>query len=279
MTDTIVDVTADTAGAAADSNPTAESPRPNPPAFQGKSTPGAGDDADPPETAEQLRPEAEPKTFSADYVQKLRSENAKLRTEFRDGLAEARADAERAAQEAADRSRHEMAESIGKALGLIEDDKPVDPAELVAQAEQKRQQAQAAAEASAARARAMQVELALYRAAEAAGVDSGALLDSRSFMARVEGLDPGAADFGDRIAEHIVAAVDANPGFKRPAPRTTPARSGGDMSGGNGDPSGQEEYDVNRLRQLRTESREKGRAGGGVTRGMSTPVPPDWVMS
>lgn len=58
------------------------------------------------------------------------------------------------------------------------------------------------------------VELAVFKAAGKHQGDPNALLDSRSFLAEVKGLDPAAADFQSKIDAAIKTAVDANPKLK-----------------------------------------------------------------
>ncbi|WP_052071026.1 hypothetical protein [Rhodococcoides fascians] len=177
--------------------------------------------------------EGEPTTFSLDYVEKLRAENAKHRTSAKTAKDEA-VQAKKDADAAAEAARRDFAQNIGKAIGLIEDDKPVDPADLVTAATAKAEQAEALAQSRAAEARAAQVELALYRAADQANADSSALLDSRSFLAEVADLDPSASDFADQVTAAVTAAVDKNPKFRKANPRPAVPRSGADLSAGNG---------------------------------------------
>lgn len=131
-------------------------------------------------------------------IERLRKENAKDRTS--------------AKETAATEARNELAQTIGKALGLIQEDKPVDPAELTAQLT-----------ASQGAARQAQVELAVYR--NAGDADPSALLDSRAFLDKVKDIDPGDADaFTAAISE----AVQANPRLAasqaRPQMKPNPAQ-------------------------------------------------------
>ncbi len=136
----------------------------------------------------------------------------------RDGEAKARTNAK---QKAAQDAENAVVQRIGKALGLIKDgDGAPDPEKLTQQLT-----------AEQTRAREAQVQLAVYQAAGKNGGDPGALLDSRSFLAKVADLDPTSNDFGDKVAEAIKAAVKDNPKL---AAGQAPARSGGDHSGGPG---------------------------------------------
>lgn len=101
-------------------------------------------------------------------------------------------------------------------LGVPLDDKP-DPAKLAEQVAQYQTSARQAA-----------TELAVFRAAQAAGADANALLDSRAFMAKTSGLDSTAADFADQVKAIVAQQVTANPALaapngQQPAPNGTPA--------------------------------------------------------
>jgi hypothetical protein len=129
-----------------------------------------------------------------------------------------------AKQQAAEQARQELAQQIGKAIGLVADDQPVDPEKLT-------QDLTTARDAQ----RQAVVELAVYKAAGTAGADPDALLDSRSFAAKISALDPTADDFTTQIAEAITSAVADNPKFKTAA--LAAGRSGTEMSGGTGEQS------------------------------------------
>jgi len=141
-------------------------------------------------------------------------------------IADARAEAGKARttakQQAADEARKDLAQQIGKALGLVQDD-TVDPAKLTEQLT-----------AQTAAARQSAVQLAVYRAAGKAGANADALLDSVGFANATKDLDPNAGDFAAQVEAAITAAVGANPLLKvTPA---GPARSGGQFTGAPGAP-------------------------------------------
>lgn len=144
-------------------------------------------------------------------------------------LAEARKEAGKtrttAKQRAADEARAELAQQIGKALGIVDDDTAPDPDQLAQQLA-----------AEQAKARQTAVELAVYRTAREAGGDPDALLDSRAFADAVAELDPSDLD-GIRTA--VKAAVEANPrlaaqqqGAQQQA--SGPTRTGAEFTGGGG---------------------------------------------
>jgi hypothetical protein len=108
-------------------------------------------------------------------------------------------------------------DGIAKALGLKPEE--ATPEQIMAE----RDAAHARAEASAAAARSSAVELAVFRAASQAGVNAGALLDSRTFVSTLDGLDPADQSFAQAVADKIAAAVETNPAWKAPVPAAAPA--------------------------------------------------------
>lgn len=142
-------------------------------------------------------------------IERLRRENAKKRVD---------------PKEAAKAARDEVVQELGKALGIIKDgDDAPDPTELAQQVTT----AQAAARQAA-------VELAVYKTAATHGGDPAALTDSRTFLAKVADLDPGAEDFTTKVTDAAKKAVTDNPKLK-----ATPVvgASGADHAGGSGEGS------------------------------------------
>lgn len=156
---------------------------PEPPVATATPTPPT--DTKAPEPAKEPAPTAnpweDPEAAQAE-IERLRRENAKDRTN--------------AKAQAAEDARKELAQTIGKALGLVEDE-PIDPAALT------QQLTQSQAEAKQAR-----VELAVFRAAGAANGDPVALLDSQSFLKSLADVDP--ADL-EAVKAAISTAVADNP--------------------------------------------------------------------
>lgn len=146
----------------------------------------------------------DPATLKA-TIAALRKENGKDRTE--------------AKTKAAETAKNELAQQIGKALGLIKDNEPADPAKLAAQVAE-----------SAETARQAQVELAVFKAAATSGADPIKLTDSRSFMDKVAKLDPSADGFGKKVADAVAAALKDNQNLK--ATPAAPPRSGAPVGGG-----------------------------------------------
>lgn len=133
---------------------------------------------------------------AGDYRTKLREAEAKVTTDVE------------AAKTAAAAEVTAIKEAAARALGLAPEE--VTPEQIAAQRDAERQRADE--QASAARTAA--VELAVYRAAQTAGADGNKLLDSRSFADSIAGLDPAAADFGQRVSAAITTATTAHPEWK-----------------------------------------------------------------
>jgi len=100
-------------------------------------------------------------------------------------------------QQAAEQARTEIAQTVGKALGFVKDDEPVDPTKLTEQLT-----------AAGADARQAKIELAVFRASQATDADPSALLDSTSFLAKLKDIDPTDSA---AIKAAITAAVESNP--------------------------------------------------------------------
>jgi len=139
-------------------------------------------------------------------IRDLRSENGNRRT----------------ALSAAEQKQQDMLLAIAKAAGVQLPDETPDPAKLT-------EQLTAAQQAQ----RQTAVELAVYRTAAKHSGDPEALLDSRSFAAKVAKLDPAAADFAAQVDSAIKTTIDANPKLKA---GRAPGASGADHTGGSGEP-------------------------------------------
>lgn len=189
-----------------------EAPKPKPPAKQ------ATNPWDDPEVA---RTE----------IEKLRRENASSRTN--------------AKAKAAEDAKRELAQTIGKALGIVEDEQ-VDPAELTKQLTKAQGEQRQAA-----------LELAIFRATPDAA-SANALLDSRSFLAKVADIDP---TDGEAIKAAVGEVVQNNPALGKRVPAPNPAQG----TSGNGPSSAGQlsESDVKRLyAERKYDEIEKARSEG-----------------
>lgn len=179
--------------------------------------PGAQVAGQPPAAAPAGQPPAAPESVEAlpDWAQKIINEARKDA-----------GDSRIAAKNAADAAKTELAQQIGKALGLVPDGEPADPAKLTEQLTAAQQSQRDAL-----------VELAVYRAAGPLGAKPDALLDSRSFLTSIKDVDP---TDGEAIKTAVTAAITANPLLKtQAAPAPQAGASGADFTGGTGGGNGQ----------------------------------------
>ncbi|MET8765476.1 hypothetical protein [Streptomyces sp. NPDC004658] len=184
---------------------------------------GAKDDKHKPKPPAKKGAEEDPAATIARLQKELKTANA--------DAAKARTNAKKAA---ADEARTQIVQELGKALGLIKDDKdaPPDPAALTAQIEK----------ATAAH-RETAIELAVYRGASKHGADPEALTDSRAFLRSIADLDPADEDFTKKVTAAIKAAVADNPKLKA---ASAPARSSSDFSGSSEKPKSKNTIEAQR---------------------------------
>jgi hypothetical protein len=112
-------------------------------------------------------------------------------------------EAANASSKSRENARKEAEQELLKKLGLVKGDEKPNPDELAKQltaAQQAQRQAT--------------VELAVYRTASKHQGDPNALLDSRSFLAKVADLDPSAKDFETKVSDAIKDAVANNQKLK-----------------------------------------------------------------
>lgn len=176
----------DPAAAQAATTTTAEPPAPSPTVMPQQGTP--------------TEPQANGNTATDEAVAKLRADldaanqrAERLQAESRKHEDRWKSRDDQLAQQA------EILKLIAEKTGVEIDGKP-DPAKLAEQLTAAQQQGKQAA-----------VELAVYRAAAAAGANADLLLDSRAFMAKTGGLDPASADFAEQVKQFATDAVTANP--------------------------------------------------------------------
>ena len=202
---------------------------------------GTGDDGPDDAAAKDDKPKPRPPAKKPDGEDPAAT-IARLQKELKTANGEAAKARTSAKKAAADEARTEIVQELGKALGLIKDDKdtPPDPAALTAQIEK----------ATAAH-RETAVELAIYRSAGKYGADPDALTDSRAFLNSIKGLDPSEDGFAKKVSEAIKKAVETNPKLKA---ASAPARTSGDFSGSSEKPKNGNTIEAQR------EARRKARA-------------------
>lgn len=198
------------------SEPVPETPAVAPAATPEQPAPQAAPEAATPQAPPAPQPETPAPAASTDDLPPwAQRELKKLREEAAGNRVKAKEVADSLAQFKAEQEQQRLA--FAKALGLAPDEPPT--------AEQLAEQVaaeKAAAEAAQQRARQAAVELAVFRAATAQQVDASALLDSRTFAATLDSLDPAAPDFTERVTEAISTAAQANPRLQ-PTPATPPS--------------------------------------------------------
>jgi len=181
---------------------------------------------------------------------------AAIRGEFKDERSKRQA-AEAQIKELRDARAADQAEQAKRmdafaiALGLKSGDEPPDPAKLAEELERSREQHKAELERQAAEIRQRDLRLAVLTQAPSLDANGALLMDSMSFLRKLDGLDPSADDFSERVGEAIKAAAEANSQYKlapKPAEKPPPTipRSGGEH---NGAPGGNRQWnieDVNR---------------------------------
>lgn len=182
---------------------------------QGTGAAAAGDGQDTDTAAATDTTAAAKDTKTAGSVEDLPEWAQKVIRQTRDEAA-----ANRTAKTAAEKAQQQTLDNIAKALGLKEDGKLT--ADQLAEK----------LNASDGKAKSALTENAVLRAATKAGADAEALLDSRSFLAKLTDLDPTAGDFADKVEHAVKAACKDNPKLK--TVRAAGA-SGAEFTGGSGD--------------------------------------------
>ena len=224
----------------------------NPPQDGPANSPEAA--ADPPAPAEAAPPPAAKAKPSReeDVDERSRKAVAAIREDFKTERGKRQAAEKKTAEFAAQLEEMQAAstkqlDAIAKALGLKPDDTPPDPADLTRRLEAAQAEASQRADAH----RMAEIKLAVYQAAGGHDADADVLLDSASFLRKVEGLDPDGEDFAAQVSDLIATAVEATPRYKRTPPasgKPTPAvpKSGGEFTGGQGQPRQWTDEDVDR---------------------------------
>lgn len=108
---------------------------------------------------------------------------------------------------------------------------PQDVTQLPDWAQKQITETRAAGQQAAATVRTQQIELAAWRSAARQGAKADALLDSRTFVDTVSGLDPAADDFTSKLDTAVKAAVSSNPLLRT---GQAPPRGGAEFPGGPG---------------------------------------------
>lgn len=151
-------------------------------------------------------------------IERLRRENASDRTKAK----------EQAATEAAEKARTQLAQEIGKALGLVEGEK----APTVEQLTKELTDQKATTETVTAAHRESQAELVVWRTADELKIDAQAVTDSRAFAAAIKDLDPASATFAADVKKAAQEAAEKNPKLKAVP---VAGKGGAEITGGSGE--------------------------------------------
>jgi hypothetical protein len=129
-----------------------------------------------------------------------------------------------AKKQAADEARQELAQNIGKAIGLIKDDDKtkVDPTELARQLTDARGET-----------RETKAELVVWRNQSDLKVDAKALTDSKAFSNAIKDFDPSSETFEADVKKAAQAALKQNP--KLAAVQAAGSSSADHGAGGSGE--------------------------------------------
>jgi hypothetical protein len=173
---------------------------------------------------------ADAATAAAQDVKSLPDWAQKVIADARKDAGDARTNAK---QTAADEAKAEVAQIIGKALGLVKGD-PLTAEELAKEVVTAKDTARSA-----------QVELAVYKASGTHQANPVALLDSRTFLAKVAELDPSKTGFDAKVADAIKDAVKDHPELKA---TLAAARSSVSHAGGTGEGTKQSDDPQQRAR-------------------------------
>ncbi|MFE7745386.1 hypothetical protein [Nocardia sp. NPDC057455] len=202
--------------------------------------------------------ETEKSETSNPEIERLQRELEKVRKEAASNRVKGNEKADQAAKDAAAAAEQALTEKWAKALGLVKDDEPADPAELLKQAEEREKQIAAERDAAAERLRAYERKDAITKAVNAVEGDLESILDSRKVSAEIEKLDTNADDFAAQVAAIVSAAVESNPKLKKAPAQVAAPRSGGDLSGGNAAPKSHGPKTVDDFRREIAERNKRG---------------------
>jgi hypothetical protein len=170
-----------------------------PPAPPAPAEPQAAPPAAPEPPAAQARTVDELPDWAQKHFKDLRAENAASRTKLKE-LTDAQA--------AAETARQDQMAKLATAFGLKPEE--ATPEQIAAERDAAQQQA---ADATS-RARSTAIELAAFRAAAALQADPNKVLDSRAFVATLDGLDPADPAFAQLVSDRVAAALEVNPAWR-----------------------------------------------------------------
>ncbi|HEX5561799.1 MAG TPA: hypothetical protein VFX52_09160 [Nocardioidaceae bacterium] len=200
---------------------------------QGDDADGSGGDDGQDDAGKDDKPKPKPPA-KKDADEDPAAELARLRKELKQANADAAKARTTAKKNAAEEAKKELIQEMGKALGLIKDEKDEapDPAALKAEIEKTNSKYREAV-----------VEIAVRDSAEKHGAHAKRLTDSRSFMASIKDLDPSDEGFAKAVSAAVKQAVADDSHFRA---SQAPARNSGDFSGSSEKPKNQNSIEAQR---------------------------------
>ncbi|OZC55067.1 hypothetical protein CH289_07685 [Rhodococcus sp. RS1C4] len=144
----------------------------------------------------------------------LRKEISKLRKEAAAARVKGNEKAQRAATESATKAQEELAEKLGRALGLIKDDETLTPEQTIAKLTEERDAVSQRETEAAKKLREYQARDALREAAKTNEGDFVALNDSATLREKLAGIDSTADDYATQVDAAVKSAIASNPKLK-----------------------------------------------------------------
>lgn len=184
----------------------------------------------------------DPNAYDADRAAKLiadlREDKAKADQRVTDAVTQAVADAQT-----------ELAQKIGKSLGLVADETPASAEELTASIREKDD----TIASQATQIQELTATNAVLRFADKLNADVDELTDSTSFQRKLVALDTTANDYDSQVEALIKESVEKNVRFRK---TQVASRSGGETPPTGGSPTGEPD-DIDAIRKKRAEERSK----------------------
>lgn len=154
-----------------------------------------------------------------------------------------------AVAEAVANAQADLAQKIGKSLGLVADETPASAEELTASIREKDD----TIASQATQIQELTATNAVLRFADRLNADVDELTDSSSFQGKLKALDTSASDYDSQVEALIKDAVDQNARFRK---TQVASRSGGATPPSGGSPTGDPD-DIDALRKKRLEERSQ----------------------
>lgn len=186
---------------------------------------------DPPADPDPASPApTDPETPAPEAADELPEWARKSLTKANKEAAAARAAAKQAKDDAA-AAQQTLVQSIGKALGLVQDNEEPTVESLTSSLQERDQNLTSTQAALAAQ----RAENAVLRVAGTLNADADALLDSRGFTEKLAAVDPAADDYASQVEALVKAEVESNARYRKV--QVAPRSSNGDPAPAGGNPA------------------------------------------